>query len=983
MKISIYSVLVLLLTFFSSEKSIAQKYSFTNYSVKNGLPSSEVYYAFQDSKGYMWFATDAGVSRFNGYEFENFDTSDGLTDNDIFYITEDNKKRIWFGTYNCQLSYFKNDSIYPFKYNDVLNDSLIGTYRLVSFDIDKYDNIWMGFLNKGLKKIDNQGNFQSISKQDIGIDNVYIIKQEEKIFYGLSTGKTKKDKYLGTSFFYQDITTNEKKHFKSNITPKYIDSHVILADSCSSSFLIKARFDLFYYFNQKNNSFKQLFLPKNLLNTRINGLFWEKEYLYFSTNHGVFKCSIKSDSIIIQENFLKEERVAKVFKDSEAGYWFQTLENGTIYSPSLLISNNNMKSLIDKKDQVSNLEIDEKGNLFFVVEGKGLFVRNQLSGKIQKLSTTKKDQRITIFYNPKFKRTFINTNSNSYYYKNGKIVLQKNILNVFGKIIIEDSSLFYTGGNGYFYVHNPHETIFSRTQEFLVTDLCKYQNKIWVGTTTGIKLYQNKKITDFTSDSKYTSSAITKIKELNDSILLIGTRSNGLLVIKRDSIVDIINEGNGIINNLIRTIHVDNEGTIWIGTSTGISRINYNSVGDYAIYNLTKKQGFSSEINKIDSYKNTIYLATKKGLQEFDRNNILTNIIPPPLYITSFIVNEKEKDITNNNHFSYTENNVNIKYEALNYKSLGDIEYQYRLVGTTTKWEVTTTRNVRYSALKPGKYIFEIIAKNEDGIQSKMASISLTINPPFWLTWWFLSLAIIIVVALIYFTIKYQLKQIKKKNTIEKKMIELELKALRSQMNPHFIFNTLNSIQDFIGENNFKETNRYITMFSMLIRTVLNLSEKGLITIYEEVEMLRLYLDLEKIRFDEQFDYKIIVSNELDDDYDKIPSMLLQPYIENAIWHGLMNNTKKGLITIDIAIENKFLKCIITDNGIGRERANEIKLKRNINHKSLGMSITKERLDLLNVETKGDVNVDIIDLYENKNGTKVGKGTKVIVKIPL
>ena len=206
-------------------------------------------------------------------------------------------------------------------------------------------------------------------------------------------------------------------------------------------------------------------------------------------------------------------------------------------------------------------------------------------------------------------------------------------------------------------------------------------------------------------------------------------------------------------------------------------------------------------------------------------------------------------------------------------------------------------------------------------------------------------------------------------------MVELELKALRSQMNPHFIFNTLNSIQHYIAVNDFKSTNKYIVQFATLIRTILHLSEKNVITLQEEIDILTMYMDLEKMRFEEQFDYKIEYSDEVDIDYDEIPSMLLQPYVENAIWHGLMNKKGKGVIKIGISVDGEYLCCSVEDNGIGREKAAQIKAKRNIQQKSIGMSVTKERLDLI---SDNEVNVDTIDLYDEEGNAS---GTKMVIRI--
>jgi len=505
----------------------------------------------------------------------------------------------------------------------------------------------------------------------------------------------------------------------------------------------------------------------------------------------------------------------------------------------------------------------------------------------------------------------------------------------------------------------------------------KSNDKIWIGTNEGVRIYENESITSPFSENKYLSSSITCMERLNNEVFLIGTKSNGVLVIKNDTVFDVINKDEGLMSNLIRKIHVDNQNTIWVGTQKGISRLNYVGANNQEIFNISTAHGLvSGEVIDVCPYRDMIFVATPKGLVEFDRTQINNNTIPPPIYIASLTINEKARIITGNNQFNYKENNINLSYVGLNYRSLGEVEYQYRMLGIDTTWVSTKTRDVRYPALQPGEYTFEVKAKNEDGIWSEPTGLPFTINPPFWLTWWFILLEVVAGALLIYLFFKYRIKQLTKKSELEKRMIELELKALRSQMNPHFIFNTLNSIQHYIVDNDFRSTNKYLTKFAKLIRTVLNLSEKNVITIQEEVDMLKLYMDLERMRFEKAFDYELEIGEEVDLDYDEIPSMLIQPYIENAIWHGLMNKKEKGLIKIGINLKENYLCCRVLDNGIGRKKAAEIKAKRNIKRKSVGMTITKERLELIN---NNDVSVDIVDLEDEKGNAL---GTQVDIKIP-
>ena len=218
----------------------------------------------------------------------------------------------------------------------------------------------------------------------------------------------------------------------------------------------------------------------------------------------------------------------------------------------------------------------------------------------------------------------------------------------------------------------------------------------------------------------------------------------------------------------------------------------------------------------------------------------------------------------------------------------------------------------------------------------------------------------------------------KQKLESEKKQTELEMQALRAQMNPHFIFNCLSSINRFILKNESKAASNYLTRFSRLMRLVLNNSQKPLITLEDELEMLELYLEMERLRFKNSFDYAITFLNAIDSDNVFIPPLLLQPFCENAIWHGLMNKEGQGRLDIELNMEGNILNCVIRDNGVGREKAEELKSKTAEKEKSMGLQITTERLALLNKEKGLHTFYEIEDL-KNENGN--ASGTKVILKI--
>jgi ligand-binding sensor domain-containing protein len=966
----------------------AQNHVMHHYGVEDGLPSSEVYSAFQDSKGYMWFATDAGVSRFNGYEFENFDVSDGLTDNTVFLITEDHRGRIWFGTFNNQLCYFDNGTIFPFQHNDKLMKLGMNKFGAVeSFAVDSEENVLLGYKRKGVYKVSKNGkveqlidnslndcdytlnHFESNGANVSGVLNRAYTKDE----FPLSYHRAKRS--LEVQLKFKDLSFRKKE---TNLKDVSLPQH-FLNEFCGD-------YSLFYYdelflIRSKNGIMTKQNIEISISDSnRIFSVNVENDLLWICIeNQGVYLCKIVDNKLQIVNHFFSRTNVSRVFADNNGGYWFMTLTKGVYYLPSKEIS----FVAESKENAVLSMVVDTVGNRLFLGFSDGrvkLLNDSQTSySKVMKMYSG----TYSLLFDYQNMELLIGWSDSLGYlpsYKEDKISYKRKTSEGSIKDMAKiDDELFCVGTSALSIVKKGKEIYRSNMEgekDMWCSSVIKFKDQIWIGTKEGIRIYSNKKMNSPFSDNTYLTATITSLAKWSSDVLLIGTKGYGLLVVKNDRVITRIAEENGLESNLVKSLHVDAHGVIWAGTNKGLSRIDYHSKDDFTVKNISSNHGLiSEEINTICSYRNTIYLGTPKGLIQFDKTKVKTNTISPPTFITQFNVNSKEREIENNMVLSYKENFIKIHFEALNYRSLGEVDYQYRMLGVDTNWSNTTIRFVQYPTLQANDYQFEVKAKNEDGYWSEPKRLSFSISPPFWLTWWFIILEIILGVGIVSVIFWYREKEIRAKSVVSKKMVELELKALRSQMNPHFIFNTLNSIQHYIAVNDFRSTNKYIVQFANLIRTILNLSEKSVITIQEEIDILTMYMDLEKMRFEEQFDYKIEVSNEIDKDYDEIPSMLLQPYVENAIWHGLMSKKGKGLIKIEIRGEGEYICCSVEDNGIGRKAAAVIKAKRNIKQKSVGMSITKERLDLM---SDNEINVETIDLY---NDNEEAVGTKMLIRI--
>lgn len=327
----------------------------------------------------------------------------------------------------------------------------------------------------------------------------------------------------------------------------------------------------------------------------------------------------------------------------------------------------------------------------------------------------------------------------------------------------------------------------------------------------------------------------------------------------------------------------------------------------------------------------------------------------------------------------HNQNYIGIEFKSLQYHA-EKTRYYYKLEGMDKDWiHAENLLVARYTNLPPGSYTFRVKSMNMAGMFSRnVTSLYIQVQPAFWQTWWFRLLLGLLILSLVYgyFRVRLYLvrKEAKSRAAFREELAQLEMKALRAQMNPHFIFNALNSIQTFMMKNETEQALAYLSRFARLIRNVLDHSQLNSISIARETDMLENYLELERLRLSERFDYRIMVDPKLDKDFLEIPAMVIQPFVENAIWHGLQHKNERGLLTIEFIRRGDKILCIIEDNGIGRDAATTLKQQSHPTHISRGVQITKDRLQIYNSRFKMDASFDIEDLKDadgNASGTRV------------
>ena len=331
---------------------------------------------------------------------------------------------------------------------------------------------------------------------------------------------------------------------------------------------------------------------------------------------------------------------------------------------------------------------------------------------------------------------------------------------------------------------------------------------------------------------------------------------------------------------------------------------------------------------------------------------------------------------------SHTQNVFNVIFDVIDFLNPEKLMVKYQLHGVDdVQRDGTKNKQAYYTNLVPGVYTFEVVAWTKGAKEKVSKSFEIEILPAFWQTWWFALVILMFIAGLIYALIRYKeneaIKRAKIRSEYDKALAEMEMQALRSQMNPHFLFNSLNSIKYYVIQENKRKAALYIDNFSKLIRLILQNSRKSLIPLTKELEALDLYIKVEQLRFENAFEYQMNLAKEVEADYIKIPPLLIQPYIENAIWHGLLHLDKKGKLCIDIEVNKEDLKITIEDNGIGRAKSMEMQQNRKSHKESLGMKLTKDRMLISESLHNMKITSHITDLFSNGKPS----GTKVVLNI--
>ncbi|MGB3607642.1 histidine kinase, partial [Psychroserpens sp.] len=740
----------------------------------------------------------------------------------------------------------------------------------------------------------------------------------------------------------------------------------------------------FYEFDLYKKRVVPIRIPEELQSRNINHISFRDDELWISTDQGIQIHKYKNHTLEFQRQLFTTINVTKIITDVDDNFWITTIGEGIFVIPNIHIFQYNLPNELLNINNIEKIASDR----VLIGTNNGKIVSLNTETIQLKLLDSSSVFRVTdIVVNLKEHNALVTKEDRAYQYN-----LNSNTLNLIVRPRLYGAKCLTVLPNEH-YVLSSYRDAFLLDQNFnperelmrkrsYTNYYSATTNSIYIGAVEGLFMF----------DEHFEQSEITfktrsilavSISETQDKTIWVSTFNNGVFGIKDGRVAHHYDLQNGLLSNKISCIKADGN-TLWIATEKGVQLLD---VSQSTFRNLTKQNGIPTyRISDIEIMGNQILFASNVGLFGLNKDKAFRNFQPKPIYFTNVTVNDSSYQIKDQYTFRYNENQIEFSFNTNGLQSNINTRYEYRLLNMDTIWKRTNelVNTVSYNSLPNGNYTFQVKSiPNGKAIKS----IQFSISKPFWKRWWFYLLVAISSSVLIYTIFTLKIRKLKQKQTevlqkelLNKRLVFSQLENLRSQMNPHFIFNALNSIQEYIVLNEKDLASSYLIKFSRLIRIYLDHSREDNVLLSEEIKALEIYLELEKNRFEDLLDYTITVFEDIKTQSIKIPSLFVQPYVENALKHGLLHKPKDRQLTVVFKLnETKdALVCSIEDNGIGIKASMKINASRYPHHRSFATSANEKRVELLNTNRARKITVDTVDLALAK-----ATGTRVVITIPF
>lgn len=954
------------------------------YTQLDGYPGTVGYVMYQDEKGFIWIGTDNGAVAFDGKRFKVIDDRLGLVDKEILVAAPVKGGRVVCVPLLNNLSYYENGKVITALQDKQLrlqhNKTLNHAYRdMVSGDVWVSDNS------------NTSGQLLRISSDTIVAEQVAV----KQAFYVL--GVVNGDIYLQISerdaevFGIYDL---EKKQFDTLLVKTSRSTWGYLTDDGRYMVVNSVLENTIEAFEIKRGVGAQKLWTQQL-HKKVKQIIIDINYHLWITyeSGGVdYYDKVNTNNLLAPLFFLNDITINHVFTDRENNTWFTTKDKGLLFISERHWDN----ALLVKQRQLPDefpLTIcgDEQGRVYIGYKKPLIAVMDNGHTDIKQLPSADFGEGVRVLKN--YKHTLCAAGNSMYFFNTNTAGLSLNSVNLVNRSIkdfhVLDKNRILVATHGEVLLVDPNAKITELNgAEFFrgrATKVCALPGQMaLVGTPNGLYIQKGMQGKIFKiNDPLLREVHITEIAPATNGYVLIGTSVKGLYSYHISSgSTRQIGIGKMPGTSYIRQIFFQNDSICWLATDRGVFRIVFNAdLHEKELENYTFFDGLpSSNTTGVYVESDTLYVCTAAGIGILPLRPMKSHtVIPPVAWITTVRVGEEVWHFPSSLTLSHLQNDIQISLSAIAYESMGNVKYLYRLEGLSDKWIETESPDIGFSGLSPGEYRLMVKVVNFKGIISdKEQVVFITITPALWQTVWF-KWAVGILSGGLVFLLIFRIVVSEKNRQYHKiqqkrRLAELELEAIKAQINPHFIYNCLNSIQYFSYKNDYEPVNRYLDIFAKLIRQTMQFSQETFITLKEETDYLDNYLKLEKIRFKEKLNYQIKVEEGLAPTT-LVPAMLVQPYIENALKHGIARLDHTGEVWVSISETDKgWLQIQVEDNGPGIIQPSD-------NGKGkMGMRLAGSRAETYNQLFGMDIRVSVRQLKAGNNG--LVKGTLVQLLIP-
>lgn len=927
-----------------------------------GFPCSTVYDVYQSKNGLIWLATDVGLFSYDGFDIRNQENT-YHSDKAVTNILEDNSGRIWCQTFKGIFYYTQGDSLvmeqsisnsHRFYAAQMLNGNTIATVTdsgVTFFDTKtkKKKVVRIPRLNVIIPTCSDQERFVLNAIQEHA---QYTIRESGTVT------KKKLSQLNGTAY------TTRFNNQLVTITKEY--PYRIILENDSVIHLPLENNSHFYINNIKAIS---------------------KNRLALCTSSGLYLLD-KHYNIINRNGYYTDVNVSGMIEDTEGNYWLSSINKGLVFT-------NQFNIILNSPDYVFLTVCHSKDALYFGTQENTVI---KMDFKTKSFDT--------IYHFPikqNIAHVLYNDRRNELVFSN----MQFNVMNLQTKAVkslwlkvnaidrLDDSHYILAHGSGLSIYPNDNSALVTkwRNNQSVVSEnaisihvraephyhVKCIHDRIYFSTAGGLFEYSAKGIKPIRYQK--TPLNINNLGVINNELIVI-TYNAGVLRYSNGQLVPLFDQKNGMGKSdvyLGKTF----ENKLYVLLYDGMHCYDPATSQHYSV-NMT--DGVESDLADFTVLHDTIHATNYEGFLSFKLDSTLATKTKPRIILNAFCVNDLPMDTLVNQRFAYNQNNIKINYSLIDYRGRKYTKVFYKL--NNGNWIETNPKlkELLFTALEPNAYMLQLKAVNYRGYQSNIIKLKFVIQPPFYKTWWFMALMGLLIAAIIVFIALYRIRILKdmqaKELERQKLLHEVDLsniRSLRAQMNPHFLYNALNAIQSYIYTGNKETAVASLGIFSDLSRGVLESSRNKEISLFDEMALIENYLKLEVMRLP-KIRYQITVDQNLNLHDTYIPTMIIQPLVENAVYHGLSNKRGEGTLTIQFILAHNMLEVVIQDDGIGRSAASKLRQRALKKSASFSTSANLSRIDLLNANKEHKITLTMTDLY-SENGE--ASGTKVILIIPI